>query len=243
IGVSVAQTNVSSYVVDLNRVKLIGSEPPGSLPAEIPPSQPTPCGSSLRRNYERPTTTCSKPNRVSPSSDEDEKESSAEIQNPEEFKEIFQPKNAISRTPPHDSEPFPAPPEDVPVCPFSPPVLYSAECVPPEVTTPGTAIRKNRDQLIRPPMASSTPTVIPDPPSAPPPPNHPPVISAARKEPIGLKAADFLPVVKSSSPAEVGDEDAMGQIRKGHDTMCMVLTSRMRNLDTVRAVWSSGDIK
>lgn len=35
----------------------------------------------------------------------------------------------------------------------------------------------------------------------------------------------------------------MGQIRKGHDTMCMVLTSRMRNLDTVKAVWSTGDIK
>lgn len=35
----------------------------------------------------------------------------------------------------------------------------------------------------------------------------------------------------------------MSQIRKGHETMCVVLTSRHKNLDTVRAVWSTGDIK
>lgn len=35
----------------------------------------------------------------------------------------------------------------------------------------------------------------------------------------------------------------MSQIRKGHDTMCVVLTSRHKNLDTVRAVWTTGDIK
>lgn len=237
IGVSIALTNVSSYVVDLNRVKMVRPEAAGSLPPEVPISHPTPTASSLRRIYERPSTTCSKPKRASPSSDEDEKESSAEIQNPEEYNEIFQPKKAISRTPPRNSEPFPAPPEDE--------CVPAKESVPPaaEVTTPVTAIKKSREQLNRPPVASSTPTVCPDPPAAPSTPSHPPVISAARKEPIGLKVADFLPVVKGSSPAEVGDEDAMGQIRKGHDTMCMVLTSRMRNLDTVRAVWSAGDVK
>ncbi|XP_018431155.1 PREDICTED: katanin p80 WD40 repeat-containing subunit B1-like [Nanorana parkeri] len=117
-------------------MKLVRSEASGaSLPPEIPVSQPAPTASSLRRIYERPSTTCSKPKRVSPSSDEE-------------------------------------------------------------------------------PSASLHP--------------HPP---------------SSLQVVKGSSPTEVGDEDAMGQIRKGHDTMCMVLTSRMRNLDTVRVVWSSGDIK
>lgn len=35
----------------------------------------------------------------------------------------------------------------------------------------------------------------------------------------------------------------MSQIRKGHDTMFVVLTSRHKNLDTVRAVWTTGDIK
>lgn len=49
--------------------------------------------------------------------------------------------------------------------------------------------------------------------------------------------------VKVPQQAELVDEDAMSQIRKGHDTMCVVLTSRHKNLDTVRAVWTTGDIK
>ena len=49
--------------------------------------------------------------------------------------------------------------------------------------------------------------------------------------------------VKIPQQTELVDEDAMSQIRKGHDTMCVVLTSRHKNLDTVRAVWTTGDIK
>ncbi|KAG8562297.1 hypothetical protein GDO81_015636 [Engystomops pustulosus] len=236
IGVSSAQTNVSSFVVDLHRVKMTGSGSQGTLPKETPISQPNPAISSLRRNYERPSTTCTNPKRVSPTSDDEEKESRAEIQNPEDYKEIFQPKNAISRTPPRNSEPFPAPPEDD--------STIIKEIAPvPEAVTPVAIPKKNSEQLQRPPVAASTPSVCLDPPASPALPNNPPVISAARNEPIGLKVADFLPVVKGSSPTEIVDEEAVCQIRKGHETMCMVLTSRMRNLDTVRAVWSTGDIK
>lgn len=49
--------------------------------------------------------------------------------------------------------------------------------------------------------------------------------------------------MKIPQQAELVDEDAMSQIRKGHDTMCVVLTSRHKNLDTVRAVWTTSDIK
>ncbi|KAG8143836.1 hypothetical protein E2320_000987, partial [Naja naja] len=49
--------------------------------------------------------------------------------------------------------------------------------------------------------------------------------------------------MKNQGLAEIADEEAMSQIRKGHETMCVVLTSRHKNLDTVRAVWSTGDIK
>ncbi|XP_075694345.1 katanin p80 WD40 repeat-containing subunit B1 [Rhinoderma darwinii] len=238
IGVSSTQCNVSSFVVDLNRVKMAGSGSQGSPPKETSVSQPAPTGSSLRRNYERPSTTCTKPKRVSPTSDDEEKESRAEIQNPEDYKEIFQPKNAISRTPPRDSEPFPAPPEDDST------VVKEAIPAAPEAITPVATAKINCEQLHRPPVAASTPTVSLEPPAAPAVPNNPPVISAARSEPIGLKVADFLPVVKGSTPpAEIVDDDAVCQIRKGHDTMCMVLTSRMRNLDTVKAVWSTGDVK
>uniref|UniRef100_A0A8C2TJU4 Katanin p80 WD40 repeat-containing subunit B1 n=1 Tax=Coturnix japonica TaxID=93934 RepID=A0A8C2TJU4_COTJA len=232
IGVSFAQSTVSSFVVDLSRVTRSGLVPHGLLRSNEPLAQPTPTGSSLRRSYDRPSTSCSKPQsrvkrsseseRRSPSSDEDrdEKESKAEIQNPEDYKEIFQPKNVISRTPPHTNEPFPAPPEDETTAIFLLLELLSQFLPQPE-------------SFQRPPIASSTPM----------PRAEPSVIPAARNEPIGLKASDFLPALKNQSQAELVDEEIMSQIRKGHKTVCMVLTSRHKNLDTVRAVWSTSDIK
>ncbi|KAM6118183.1 katanin p80 WD40 repeat-containing subunit B1 [Pterocles gutturalis] len=238
IGVSFAQSTVSSFVVDLSRVKKSGSIPHGLIRDDEPLVLPTPTGSSLRRIYDRPSTSYSKPQRVkhnseserrSPSSedDRDEKESKAEIQNPEDYKEIFQPKNAICRTPPRN-EPFPAPPEDEPVT--------AKEAVKPsqavDVQTP-LPKQEQPDPVQGSPIASSSPLTR----------TEPSVIPAARNEPIGLKASDFLPAVKNQSQTELVDEEAMSQIRKGHETMCVVLTSRHKNLDTVRAVWSTGDIK
>ncbi|XP_025890168.1 katanin p80 WD40 repeat-containing subunit B1 [Nothoprocta perdicaria] len=240
IGVSFAQSTVSSFVVDLNRVTKSGSILHGLIRDDKPLVQPTPAGSSLRRIYDRPSTSCSKPQsrvkhnseseRRSPSSedDRDEKESKAEIQNPEDYKEIFQPKNSISRTPPRNNEPFPAPPEDEPAA-----VKEAAK--PSQTADVQTPLPKQEhsDPIQRPPIAASTPVTR----------TEPSVIPAARNEPIGLKASDFLPAVKNQSQAELVDEEAMSQIRKGHETMCVVLTSRHKNLDTVRAVWSTGDIK
>lgn len=53
----------------------------------------------------------------------------------------------------------------------------------------------------------------------------------------------YFQAVKNQSQTELVDEEAMSQIRKGHETMCVVLTSRHKNLDAVRAVWSTSDIK
>ncbi|XP_075796563.1 katanin p80 WD40 repeat-containing subunit B1 [Pelodiscus sinensis] len=234
IGVSFSQSTVSSFVVDLNRVAKSASVLPGLIKDDRPLAQPTPTGSSLRRIYDRPSTTCSKPQRVkhsseserrSPSSedDRDEKESKAEIQNAEDYKEIFQPKNSITRTPPRKSEPFPAPPEDEPIA-----IKEAAK--PSQAVNVQTPL-PNPDNPA--PIASSTPVTRAE----------PSVIPAARNAPIGLKASDFLPAVKKPSQCEIVDEEAMSQIRKGHETMCVVLTSRHKNLDTVRASWSTGDIK
>ncbi|XP_075016860.1 katanin p80 WD40 repeat-containing subunit B1 isoform X1 [Calonectris borealis] len=240
IGVSFAQSTVSSFVVDLSRVTKSGSIPHGLIRDDEPLVPPTPTGSSLRRIYDRPSTSCSKPQsrvkhnseseRRSPSSedDRDEKESKAEIQNPEDYKEIFQPKNSICRTPPRNNEPFPAPPEDEPVTAKE--AAKSSQAA--DVQTP-LPKQELPDPIQRPPIASSTPLTR----------TEPSVIPAARNEPIGLKASDFLPAVKNQSQTELVDEEAMSQIRKGHETMCVVLTSRHKNLDTVRAVWSTGDIK
>ncbi|XP_042336715.1 katanin p80 WD40 repeat-containing subunit B1 [Sceloporus undulatus] len=239
IGVSFTQSLVSSFVVDLNRITKCGSGLHGLIRDDKPLAHPPPVGSSLRRIYERPSTTCSKPQRVkhnseserrSPSSEDDreDKESTAEIQNAEDYKEIFQPKNSITRTPPHKSEPFPAPPEDE--APLAKEASRPSQAV--DIPTPAPS-QEEADPIQRPPISSSTPVAR----------TEPAVIPAARNEPIGLKASDFLPAVKNQSLAEIVDEEAVSQIRKGHETMCVVLTSRHKNLDTVRAVWSTGDIK
>ncbi|XP_056134155.1 katanin p80 WD40 repeat-containing subunit B1 [Lampris incognitus] len=284
IGVSHNLNNVSSYVVDLTRVKKAGSSViQGVIQDDQPLTEPSPKQSTLRRNYERPMTTCStqrvkkslegdrrspEGERRSPSS-EDEKESSAEIRNAEDYKEIFQPKNAISRTPPKMSEPFPAPLEDesfvVKAC-----QVRDFETPVPDKQMPG--------QLKNPPIASSTPVqrveptfvssgplpiptaatpavrpsisnALPPRPSAqaaaaaPKTKSHPNIILSTRNEPIGLNVADFLPASTNNRPSVLGDEEALSQIKKGHDTMCVMLTSRHKNLETVRAVWGSGDVK
>uniref|UniRef100_A0A8C3IWK2 Katanin p80 WD40 repeat-containing subunit B1 n=1 Tax=Chrysemys picta bellii TaxID=8478 RepID=A0A8C3IWK2_CHRPI len=197
IGVSVSQSTVSSFVVDLSRVTKSGSGLHGPIKDDRPLAQPTLTGSSLRRIYDRPSTTCSKPQRVkhnseserrSPSSedDRDEKESKAEIQNPEDYKEIFQPKNSITRTPPRKSEPFPAPPEDEPV-------IVKEAAKPSQVVDIQTPLpnQENPDLVQRPPIASSTPVTRAE----------PSVIPAARNAPIGLKASDFLPTSVDSAVA------------------------------------------
>ncbi|XP_071013504.1 katanin p80 WD40 repeat-containing subunit B1-like isoform X1 [Oncorhynchus clarkii lewisi] len=281
IGVSYNLTNVSSYVVDLTRVKKSGSVIQGVIQDDQPLTEPSPKGSTLRRNYDRPLTTCStqrvkqssesdrrspEGERRSPSS-EDEKESSAEIRNPEDYKEIFQPKSAISRTPPK-SEPFPAPLEDESFV-----VRANQGLV--EFMTPMTD-RQQPSLLLNLPVASFTPVLrveptmvataprpIPVVTTRPPTSNHPPaphpapppvvamakakpqpsVILSTRNEPIGLNVGDFLPPARNNRPSVLGDDEALTQIRKGHDTMCVMLTSRHKNLDTIRAVWGSGDVK
>uniref|UniRef100_A0A7N6BI60 Katanin p80 WD40 repeat-containing subunit B1 n=1 Tax=Anabas testudineus TaxID=64144 RepID=A0A7N6BI60_ANATE len=212
IGVSHQLSSVSSYVVDLKRVrKSGGSVIQGIIQDNQPLTEPKdPKGSALRKNYERPTTTCSSQRR-SPSEDEaEEKLSSAEIHNAEDFKEIFQPKNVISRTPPKISEPFPAPPEDgesiAALCPLS-----------------QTCNSKTSSRFMSAGPVSSTKP-------------QPKIIPSTRNEPIGLNVADFLPVTLS-------EEEALSQIKKGHDTMCVMLSSRHKNLETIRAVWAREDMK
>uniref|UniRef100_A0A667XLL7 Katanin p80 WD40 repeat-containing subunit B1 n=1 Tax=Myripristis murdjan TaxID=586833 RepID=A0A667XLL7_9TELE len=232
IGVSCQQTNVSSYVVDLTRVKKTGgSEIQGVIRDDQPLTEPSPKGSMLWRNYERPMTTCSKYSNVkahrrspegerrSPSSEDekDERESTAEIRNAEDYKEIFQPKNAISRTPPK-------------MCEARVPKLHApVSAVRPAVSNPPAppATQRPAQASVATAKAKSQPTVI----------------LATRNEPIGLNVADFLPSAPNNRSSALGDEEALSQIKKGHDTMCVMLSSRHKNLETVRAGWGSGDVK
>uniref|UniRef100_A0A8C1CP45 Katanin p80 WD40 repeat-containing subunit B1 n=1 Tax=Cyprinus carpio carpio TaxID=630221 RepID=A0A8C1CP45_CYPCA len=187
IAVSYSQNNVSWYVVDLNQVKKSGSVIQGLIEDKPIPAPTSAMGATLRRNYERPTTSYTRQDpegeRRSPSSEDEkeDRESSAEITNPEDYKEIFQPHSVISRTPPKRTEPFPAPLEHS----FSESVLEK----------PGPAVK------------IVTPVI----------------------DRVGFPFLKY--------------DEALAQIRKGHDTMCVMLTSRYKNLDTVRFVWASGDVK
>ncbi|XP_066504403.1 katanin p80 WD40 repeat-containing subunit B1 [Hoplias malabaricus] len=270
IGVSARQMNVSLYVVDLTRVKKSGSVIQGVIQDDKPLTAPTPKGTTLRRNYERPTTTCSRQKmkqnsdgdrqspegeRRSPSSEDehDDKESSAEITNPEDYKEIFQPRNAILRTPPKKTEPFPAPLEDesFPVKPCGAVEIITP--IPDKMKTPNDAST---------PVLRVEPTVVSLAPARPvsvvtasqaPSSKHivhtskikqnPAFVPCTRNEPVGLNVGDFLPPARSSKASVTADEEALAQIRKGHETMCVMLSSRHKNLHTVRAVWTGSDIK
>lgn len=263
-------STVSSYVVDLKRVKKSGgSVIQGIIQDNQPLTEPKdPKGATMRRSYERPKTTCSglkqrsdahrrspEGERRSPSEEEaDEKLSSAEIHNPEDYKEIFQPRNAISRTPPRISEPFPAPPEDETVLAIGrqlkdlvstfPDKLQAAQLV---TSTPVQRVEPTVVSNVKRPSVVGPPSPIQNPP-------QPPVITAKQKpqpkiilstrnEPIGLNVSDFLPSPANHRPGALSDDEAVTQIKKGHDTMCVMLSSRHKNLETVRAVWVREDIK
>ncbi|KAK7919212.1 hypothetical protein WMY93_010496 [Mugilogobius chulae] len=160
--------------------------------------------------------------RRSPSEDEgDEKLSSAEIHNADDYKEIFQPKNAISRTPPKYPEPFPAPPEDESIVGISRKMMDIAPF-------------SEKKQV--PPIAQSTPVQRVE----------PTVVSCAKRAPppptphsLALPAPPSAPVAPAPAAPPGGDVSD----KKGHDTMCVMLSSRHKNLDSVRGVWSRDDIK
>uniref|UniRef100_A0A672F8L7 Katanin p80 WD40 repeat-containing subunit B1 n=1 Tax=Salarias fasciatus TaxID=181472 RepID=A0A672F8L7_SALFA len=257
VAVSHQLSTVSTYVVDLKRVKRSGeSKVPGSVQDDRPLAErQEPRGAALRRSYERPTPTCSsqresrrsEAERRSPEGERrslseeetEEKVSTAEIHNAEDYQEIFQPRRAISRTPPRTSEPFPAPPEDgdsdgVSVFQVKPPPSPPVQRVKPTVVSSSSSSSSSS----KPPAA-----LAPPPSQAPPPSRSRPVelIPSNRSAPIGLNVADFLPA--SGCPASLSDEDALALMKKGHDTMCVMLSSRLKNLETVRAVWTREDIK
>uniref|UniRef100_A0A4W3HUK0 Katanin p80 WD40 repeat-containing subunit B1 n=1 Tax=Callorhinchus milii TaxID=7868 RepID=A0A4W3HUK0_CALMI len=231
IGASCSQMTVSTFVVDLNRVKKSGSIVQGEIEDEKLFNLLTPKGAALRRNYERPLTTCSRPQRAdyclqseqrSPSGEEDkdDKESTAEIRNPEEYKEIFQPKSAIARTPPRRNDPFPAPPEDGKLLPFL--RLWIRFILFAGASSLHLTIL----------FTTSSPPELRN--------RH---LSGCRTKAMLLLHLVFPQPQKNNKLADLTDEDAVSQIRKGHDTMCVILTSRFKNLDMVRAMWTTGDVK
>uniref|UniRef100_A0A3P8X168 Katanin p80 WD40 repeat-containing subunit B1 n=1 Tax=Cynoglossus semilaevis TaxID=244447 RepID=A0A3P8X168_CYNSE len=218
IGVSHQLSSVSSYVVDLKRIKQSsGSVIKGIVQNNEPLAEPKDVkGAALRKSYERPTTTCgSQRYRRSPSEDEaDEKTSSAEIHNAEDHKEIFQPKNHISSS--------------TPVQRVEPTVISSVH---PQVSSTVGPKSCYPPPSPQPAVITARPTTQTN------------IIPCSRNESIGLNVADFLLFCPNNKRAALTDDEALSQIKKGHDTMCVMLSSRLKNLETVRAVWIREDVK
>lgn len=231
-----------------------------------------PLTASGRKNFvrERPHTTSSKqrqpdmrsePERQSPTQDEgkdDDSTSTADIQDPENYAKIFSPKSRMDRSPERKTQPFPAPlvlpsAQDAPQ-PASrqpPQPKPAAAAVAPASRAPAPAVDDwQPTQPSRTPAATKpvpaqevAPSRVPDPAST--------IIPSDRNKPAGLDMNAFLPPshhdkapgVKAPASNKQSDAERMEGLRKGHASMCQVLSSRHRNLDVVRAIWSSGDVK
>ncbi|XP_066288435.1 katanin p80 WD40 repeat-containing subunit B1-like isoform X3 [Branchiostoma lanceolatum] len=234
IGASFSQTNVSVYIVDLNRAQMSGpgmvSQPVPSEPAKPPMSASTSHLNSLNKTFTvalgyklglfdlLSSEMKTEPEEEPSASNEPEDDSSnvAQIQNPEDYKEVFQGRTKIERTPPRKLEPFPAPPEDQSKAkPYKQPARE----------------QKVKQEPVKPA------TIVP----------------ADRNKPADLNMAEFLPKRPDSAvsadprrPPEVpeqSEDEVLSSVHKGHESMCAVLGNRHRNLEIVRALWTSGDIK
>ncbi|XP_061613665.1 katanin p80 WD40 repeat-containing subunit B1 isoform X2 [Phyllopteryx taeniolatus] len=260
IGASHQLSGVATHVVDLKRVKTSATASDHDAAAVVPGRAATqspsadPKAGALRRSYERPAAACPpsqglkqsaeaerrspEGERRSPSEDEaDEKVSSAEIHNAQDYREIFQPRNAISRTPPRMSEPFPAPPEDerplnnAPLFPEQRPGSPSA------LPTPVQRVEPTVVACVKRPAPSAVGQVFPTSEQAPVPPQ---IFPIGRNEPTGLNVADFL---SGRRCGILNENEVLNHIHNGHATMCVMLSNRRKNLQSVRDVWARQGIK
>ncbi|XP_021342965.1 katanin p80 WD40 repeat-containing subunit B1-like isoform X2 [Mizuhopecten yessoensis] len=252
-----SKTNVSSFVVDLQRVKPCGTVPhsdgPPSPSVGVAPHNMS--NSSGRRSFitERPPTTSTRQASVpkeeaeEPTHDKDDMsdESAADIQSPAVYNNIFRPKSKLSRSPTRQS-PFMPPPEDGQSEIFP---VHQPASTPAPVTQRTKSVTKTASKPSVPPVSktpSATPVVkavsnpTPKPNSTPaPPPKEPDPIA-------GIAAEDFLPksAYGGSTPSgEPNEEEVLSAVLKGHGAMAQVMSGRSKNIQIVRAMWTSGNTK
>nr|XP_022331811.1 katanin p80 WD40 repeat-containing subunit B1-like isoform X4 [Crassostrea virginica] len=218
IGTSFSQTNVSTFVVDLKRVQPFGGIPHQEGGSNL---------SSSRNKFitERPPTQSSRQASVpkedveEPTQDkEDQDNDSFEIANPEDYREIFRPKSRLSHSPTRPVEPFQPPPDDGDMEPVRQPA-----------PTRSNRTTKSSNKPPAKPVAKPSPR-------------------APEEDKSGISPEDFLPkgggnegytgVGKMPSEAE-----AFTTLSSGHEAMAKVLAHRSKNLQIVRAMWTSGNTK
>lgn len=222
IGTSFSQTNVSTFVVDLKRV-----QPFGGIPHQEG-------GNNLSsKNVDEVFTDLSisnssvseglkhvpKEDIEEPTQDkEDQDNDSFEIANPEDYREIFRPKSRLSHSPTRQIEPFQPPPEDGDMEPVRQPA----------------PTRSNK---------TSKPVNKPSKPAVKPSPRQP------GEDKSGISPEDFLPQKAGGNDgfSQYGrvpsETETLSTLFSGHDAMAKVLAHRSKNLQIVRAMWTSGNTK
>lgn len=211
IAASYNKTNVSTFVVDLNKIA------PTGVTSKSENARASLTSASGRRSFitERPHTSCNshanEPKRSDTppekgDTEDDSASSAADIQNQDDYQRLFK-ENARNPQVRARAEPFQAPPEDD----YPAPVKVSQQ--------PGPSPGQRREAI-----AAAKP-------------------SSHRQEKEGVQAEDFLPPEKSASNAHLSEPDVIENLTKGHPSMMTVLAQRSRNLQVVRAMWTSGNTK
>ncbi|KAL8622125.1 hypothetical protein ACOMHN_056610 [Nucella lapillus] len=225
IGVSYHKTNVSSHVVDLEKVAPLGGASSGSsghrresfsLPnsrksfiTERPPTQSTKQASEPKESEE-----------PADKSDDSEDPSGADIQNPAAYQELFQVNSRQAHVAPKNVEKFQPPPDD------STPDPPQARQRPAELKYESANQHNHRPHR---PVERSPPAQKRSP---------------RQNDVGGIKAEDFLPKQQAArSPGLVSEDELEDLVSKGHNLMMTVLSGRNRNLQIIRAMWTSGSTK
>ncbi|XP_067928665.1 katanin p80 WD40 repeat-containing subunit B1-like isoform X5 [Watersipora subatra] len=243
IGASINQTTVSTFVLDLTRVAPIGEVPGTPIP---------PLSASGRRNFnhERPPTTSTmqqipkpaeEPEEPGPPEDPGEDATStADVKDPTEYAEIFKGSTKVAQSPPRKILPFPAPQDDdvnklagdlQSASPFQPPSHSPVSDTNNRgQRAPSESVRQSGGETYRGANRAPAPSNQSNAPTSQYPPSNQPA----------LDPKDFMP---PHQPVVLGDYDALGMISKGHSSMSASLSARNKNLQLVRAMWSSGNVR
>lgn len=262
IGAMFSQSNVSTFVADVQRIQPLGGPPHN--PIQYPSLQSPVVHVSGRRSFSdhRPPTQSTKQAPVSPkeepddqsgSQDDDPAQNSASITDPEDYNKIFHPKKTLAHSPPRDPDPFPAPPDDEPAAAAPPPVKVvtaaPAKIIPPSAfqPPPSEPVVNNNNPT---PVEAAKPPIKPTVPKPKQPVVKQPQSNQPAQKQMEIKADDFLPKsanpvsgMHGNAPCNMSESEAVSSIMKGHDSMNAVLNSRGKNLQIVRAMYNGGTMK
>ncbi|ESO90828.1 hypothetical protein LOTGIDRAFT_191659 [Lottia gigantea] len=219
IGVAFSQLNVSVHVVDLSKVRPMGvnSEP------DIRPS----LSSSGRRSFmsDRPPTSSARQSSVNKEDEESSvmsdnvEDNRADIQNEDDYKELFRTRSKIARSPVRHSEPFKPPFDDE---------ERKRQIAEKQRLQDKQRLAEKQKELDRQNELESERKKKEE--------ERQRVIDQKRKEQQDRER-------KQKQQQQQQSNDSLGSIDKGHTAMLTVMSSRSRNLQIVRAMWTSGNTK